>query len=114
MSVSKVDTEGNSQKSKGGRPKGTRKTGGRQKGTRNKRTSELTELLEKQFPGYDPVVQLAGFANDEANELALRAQCAKEVAKYVRPQLKAIEHSTQAGGMNIVWSTGVPDADADS
>ena len=87
---------------------------GRRKGSKNKRTMELAELLEEKFPGYDPVVQLAGFANDENNDLSLRSSCAKEVAKYVRPQLKAIEHSTQAGGMNIVWSTGVPDAESDS
>ena len=87
---------------------------GRPKGSRNKRTAELAELLAKQFPGYDPVTAMAAMANDKSLDETLRLAANKEVAKYVRPQLKAIEHSTQGGGMNIVWSTGVPDADADS
>lgn len=32
----------------------------------------------------------------------------KEVARYIKPQLKAIEHSTGAGGVNLIWDTGVP------
>jgi hypothetical protein len=101
MATSKID----------GNRKTRAKTGGRQKGTRNKRTQELTELLEKRFPGYDPVSAMAAMANDTSLDETLRLSANKEVAKYVRPQLKAIEHSTQGGGMNIVWSTGVPDAD---
>ena len=88
--------------------------GGRPKGSRNKRSLELAELLAKQFPGYDPVAAMAAMANDTSLDEPLRLAANKEVAKYVRPQLKAIEHSTQGGGMNIVWSTGVPDAAEDS
>ena len=91
---------------------GTRR--GRRKGSRNKRSQELSELLEARFPGYDPVTAMAAMANDASLDEPLRLAANKEVAKYVRPQLKAIEHSTQGGGMNIVWSTGVPDATEDS
>jgi len=93
---------------------GKRPGAGRPKGSKSKRTMELAELLEARFPGYDPVIQLSEFAHDESLDMTIRSSCAKEVAKYVRPQLKAIEHSTQGGGMNIVWSTGVPDAAEDS
>jgi hypothetical protein len=65
-------------------------------------------MLEAKFPGYDPVVQLAGFANDETIETNLRINAAKEVAKYVRPQLKAVELSTQSGqGILLNWDTGI-------
>ena len=49
--------------------------------------------LDARFPGWHPVVQMAEIANDETLPIQERFQAAKEVAKYVTPQLKAIEHS---------------------
>ena len=49
--------------------------------------------LDAKFPGWHPVVQMAEIANDESLSIQDRFQAAKEVAKYVTPQLKAIEHS---------------------
>lgn len=67
------------------------KTGGRTKGTPNKRTQELCELMEDKFPGYNPVVQMAGIALDKDVEINIRVQCAKEVAQYLYPKRKAVE-----------------------
>ena len=99
----------------GKEPKNTKPVnkGGRPKGSRNKRTVELVELLAERFPGYDPVAAMAEMANDPSLDDSLRLSASKEVAKYCRPQLKAIEHSTQAGGIALTWTTGVPDADQD-
>ena len=83
---------------------------GRPKGSRNKRTVELVELLAERFPGYDPVAAMAEMANDTSLDDSLRLSASKEVAKYCRPQLKAIEHSTTGGGIELTWNTGVPDA----
>ena len=70
-----------------------KKTGGRTKNTPNKERKQLVDLLAEQYPGYDPVISMAHIANDENNDIGLRLQANKEVAKYTHPQLKAIEHS---------------------
>lgn len=70
-----------------------RKTGGRQKGTTNKNKAELRALLAEKFPDYHPVAAMAAIANDSKVKLEHRITCHREVAKYVEPQLKAVEHS---------------------
>ena len=66
------------------------KTGGREQGTPNRDRKELLELLGEKYPNYHPVIALAEIAHNSKNEV-LRFQAHKEVAKYVSPQLKAIE-----------------------
>lgn len=39
------------------------------------------------------MVELARIANDESVDIVIRKDAHKEVAKYVEPQLKAIEHT---------------------
>lgn len=67
------------------------KTGGRVAGVPNKDRKWLMDELARKFPNYHPVVALAGIANDNTNDIAIRLNAHKEVAKYVSPQLKAIE-----------------------
>lgn len=74
-----------------------RKTGGRKVGTPNRRSRELKNLLEAKFPGWDPVLQLAGVAQDPDVDLSLRIQCAKEVAPYLHARRKSTEISAGAG-----------------
>ncbi len=92
-----------------------KKTGGRQKGTPNANKQELVELLNEHYPGYNPVVQMAGIAQDETVEMVHRVQCAKEIAGYIFPKLKSIE-SNISGNMRLVAVelTGVDDSDDDS
>mgnify|MGYP003148790415 FL=1 len=92
-----------------------RKTGGRQKGTPNANKQELVDLLNEHYPGYNPVVQMAGIAQDETVEMVHRVQCAKEIAGYIFPKLKSIE-SNISGNMRLVAVelTGVDDSDDDS
>jgi hypothetical protein len=54
--------------------------------------------LDAKFPGWHPVIQMAEIANDTTLEIDLRFNAAKEVAKYVTPQLKAVEVSGDDGG----------------
>ena len=54
-------------------------------------------MLQERYPGYHPVIKMADIAMDESNDVQLRANMHKEVAKYVTPQLKAIEHSGPDG-----------------
>ena len=71
--------------------KGKPKTGGRQKGTPNKRTQEIIEKLEAL--GCDPVEGMAKLAADENNSAELRGRMYAELAQYVAPKRKAVEHS---------------------
>lgn len=68
-----------------------RKTGGRTSGTLNKKSQAVGELIAQRYPNYHPVLALAEIATDPTNEVAIRLQANKEVAKYVCPQLKSIE-----------------------
>ena len=66
------------------------KTGGRTKGTPNRKTQGIVELITEKFPNYHPLISLAEIANDFSNDVAIRLQANKEIAKYICPQLKAI------------------------
>ena len=62
-------------------------------GSPNKNKQALIALLEAKYPGYHPVIEMAGIANDDTNDLPTRFAAHKEVAQYVTPKLKAIEHT---------------------
>jgi hypothetical protein len=67
--------------------KGHKKLGGRKKGTINKRT-RVEEVCQE--AGIDPFAILAEIASS-AKEETTRLAAAKELARYLEPQLKAIE-----------------------
>lgn len=79
-----------------------KKTGGRLPGTPNKKSQEIRELLGNRYPAYHPVLALAEIANDPGNDVTIRLQANKEVAKYICPQLKSIEVKEQAEEVRIV------------
>lgn len=70
---------------------------GRKKGQLTKRSLDLEELMATKFPGYDPVAAMAEIAIDAKVDLQLRIMCHKEVAKYVRPQLRSTTISGTIG-----------------
>ena len=68
------------------------KTGGRKKGTPNKKTLEVQKLLAAS--DFDPIaamIKISQQAMTDKNYL-LAGQMAKELAQYVYPKRKAIEH----------------------
>jgi hypothetical protein len=67
-----------------------KKTGGRLPGTPNKQTTDLIELIKFKYPGYHPVVALVDIANS-SQDISIRLQANKEVAKYICPQIKSVE-----------------------
>ena len=67
------------------------KSGGRVVGTPNGERKALSEMLKDRFPKYHPVIALAEIGNNKKNNIAIRLQAHKEVAKYICPQLKSIE-----------------------
>lgn len=75
-----------------GAKKGERR-GGRVKGTPNKDTRNLWAICERMnFNPFEALVQFAQTGGLEADE-NLRFNAAKEVAQYILPKRKAIEHS---------------------
>ena len=63
-------------------------------GSPNKNKQALIALLELKYPGYNPVVEMAGIALDMDNDVSTRLSAHKEVAQYITPKLKAIEVQT--------------------
>lgn len=53
--------------------------------------AQMLDDIQPVYEEFDPVVELAIMAADHRNEIGMRRQAATEAAKYLRPQLKAIE-----------------------
>ena len=76
---------------------------GRPTGTPNKRKAHLLAQLRKLYPEYHPVLEMAKIAMEKGedgefvNDIHLRANMNKEIAQYVEPKRKAIEHSGEIG-----------------
>ena len=68
-----------------------KKTGGRLLGTPNKKTTEIQAVLAKM--GCDPILGMALLAMDANNTPELRGRMYAELAQYVAPKRKAVEHS---------------------
>lgn len=79
------------------------KTGGRKKGTPNKRTLAIEEKLAAL--NCDPIEGMAKIAMDTTADIKLRAQMFSELAQYVFPKRKSVEHS---GEQTINYVARVP------
>jgi hypothetical protein len=66
------------------------KTAGRRAGTPNRSTAEAKLPLEAL--GCDPLERMARIAMDESQPTTLRAGMDRELAQYVAPKRKALEH----------------------
>ena len=85
------------------------KTGGRKAGIPNTDKKELKDLLATKHPNYNPVIALADIANDDSNDINIRLQAHKEVAKYIEPQLKSSElKSTSEVKQTVEFIGGYP------
>ena len=79
---------------RGSRP-GERR-GGRQAGTPNRRTVEVAKRLAEL--DCDPIAGMARLAMDDTLDPALRGRMFSELAQYVAPKRKAVEHSDDLTG----------------
>jgi hypothetical protein len=85
-----------------------RKTGGRQAGTPNRRSLDVVERLAAL--GCDPIEGMARIAMDSTAPVEVRARMFAELARYVAPKRRAVEHSAEgAGEITISWSTSAVD-----
>lgn len=86
---------------KGGSKPGERR-GGRKAGTPNKASAALQERLASL--GCDPIEALARIAMNRKTPLAIRVKVLCELAQYVYPKRKAVEHSGEgAGPPQVEW-----------
>ncbi len=69
--------------------------GGRKKGTPNKATAAIAEKLAELK--CDPLEGMARLAMDEENSAELRGRMYAELAQYIAPKRKALEHSGADG-----------------
>lgn len=67
------------------------KAGGRTKGTPNKKTQNLKELIEENYSGFDPIIELIAISKRGNVPIDLKVSILKDVAQYVYPRRKAIE-----------------------
>lgn len=51
----------------------------------------LQELLEREFPDYNPIYAMCELAQDELVDPEIRFKCHKEIASYLYPKLKSVE-----------------------
>ena len=73
---------------------------GRKAGTPNRRSQEVQELLESM--DCDPITGMARIAMDETIDMQIRARMFTELAQYVAPKRKAIEHSGDGAAVPVV------------
>jgi hypothetical protein len=77
-----------------------RKTGGRVKGTPHKATLAVAERLET--IGCDPIEGMARIAMDIQTPIDLRAKLYSELAQYIAPKRKAIEHAGEGKSIEAI------------
>lgn len=82
--------------------KGT-KTGGRKAGTPNKDKAELLQQIRDHIGDqeYHPVFAMAEIAVDEEMGNDMRFSAHREVAQYVAPKLKSVEHTADGDGFGL-------------
>ena len=71
---------------------GARPGAGRPKGSRDKINLDIAARLAAM--GCDPIIGMARIALDVRNPLDIRGRMYSELAQYVAPKRRAVEHST--------------------
>lgn len=89
-----------------------KKTGGRTKGTPNKEKAALRELVASKFHDWDPVIAMAEIATT-TDDTAIKLQACKEVAQYIHPKLKSIEHKGDAPIPQVIVNLTPPHGDTE-
>jgi hypothetical protein len=83
---------------------------GRPKGSKTKQQLQIEEKLAAL--GCDPIEGMALIALDENNPIELRAKMLSELAQYIAPKRKAVEHTGDITTQAFVIMGAAPDATA--
>lgn len=87
------------------RPRGGGRLGGRKKGTPNKESKVLIDRIKEKYPDYCPIEAMCIIAQDPINEVNIRLTANKEVAQYIYPKLKSIDHNHGGQADNPIKSS---------
>jgi len=60
------------------------------------RGDRILSLIQTKFPNYHPLLAMVEMAHDTSVEDSIKFNCHKELARYVAPQLKAVEVRTSS------------------
>ena len=71
---------------------------GRPRGSKNKVKVRLEDAIRKRYPNYNPIFRLIDLADDPESSRELQMSCHATVAKYIHPQLRAVEVKGDSGG----------------
>lgn len=55
------------------------------------RSKHLLDAIRLKYPNYHPLVAIAEIAHSDQAPIDLKFQCHKTIAKYIEPELKAVE-----------------------
>ena len=87
--------------------KGRAKTGGKQAGHAERQQITIgTVKATCERLGCDPFRIMANIALDETQPAKLRADCASDLAQYLAPKLKAVDHTFGGSGALTVNASG--------
>ena len=84
---------------------------GRPKGSKTKQQLGIEEKLAEL--GCDPITAMALLALEDTTPLEIRVKLYCELAQYVAPKRKAVEHTGGVEGLNFVIMGAQPDATAE-
>lgn len=66
------------------------------------RSSALLAAIQEKYPNYHPLIAIAEIAHSEGASLDLQFMCHKAIAKYVEPELKAVEVKVEGNQQSVV------------
>lgn len=69
------------------------------------RSKDLLAAIQQRYPNYHPLIAIAEIAHSSEASLDLQFQCHKTIAKYIEPELKAVEVKTESNEKNLVRVT---------
>lgn len=61
--------------------------------TSTPKTNRIVAMIQREFPGYHPLLSIARIAHKQGIDVELQFNCHKVIAKYIEPELKSIEMS---------------------
>lgn len=69
------------------------------------RSKQLLDAIRLKYPNYHPLIAIAEIAHSDQADLELQFQCHKTIAKYIEPELKAIEVKNETSERSKVTVT---------
>lgn len=66
------------------------------------RPNSILSAIQVKYPNYHPLIAIAEIAHTEGVDIELKFNCHKTIAKYIEPELKAVEIKTDPNNLPTV------------